>query len=84
MFRNDFLSPLILTAILFFVYFMINASESPVMESEMNNSDLEDLFYKYGTDKSKDDHGYSDFYSILFDSIKDTVTNMTEIGISGN
>jgi hypothetical protein len=43
---------------------------------------LEKLMYKYGSDKSKDDHGYTNLYQILFDPIRDGVRNMTEIGIS--
>jgi Methyltransferase domain len=43
---------------------------------------LESLLYKYGSDKSKDDHGYSNMYKMLFDPIRDSVKNVTEIGVS--
>ena len=42
---------------------------------------LEYLMYKYGTDKSKDDHKYSDLYAMLFDPIRREVHNFLEIGI---
>jgi SAM-dependent methyltransferase len=43
---------------------------------------LESLLYKYGSDKSKDDHAYSNLYQMLFDPIRDSVKNVTEIGVS--
>ena len=43
---------------------------------------LEDLMYKYGTDKSKDDHKYSDLYAMLFDPIRGKVRNVLEVGVS--
>ena len=43
---------------------------------------LEELAYRYGTDKSKDDHKYVDFYMLLFDPIRFKVRNMTEVGIA--
>jgi hypothetical protein len=42
---------------------------------------LEDLMYKYGTDKSKDDHKYSDLYAMLFDPIRGEVRNALEVGV---
>merc|ERR1740138_949290 len=42
---------------------------------------LEDLMYLYGTDKSKDDHKYSDLYATLFEPIRHSVRNVTEIGV---
>lgn len=47
-----------------------------------DNGLLERLAFKYGTDKSKDDHKYVDVYSSIFDSRRFTIFNMTEIGIS--
>lgn len=47
-----------------------------------SSASLETLMYKYGTDKSKDDHKYSDLYSMLFDPIRLNVKNVTEIGIA--
>ncbi len=35
-----------------------------------------------GTDKSHDDHKYVDFYSSIFEPLRDSVVNMTEIGIA--
>ena len=44
--------------------------------------ELEDLAYKAGTDKSKDDHKYVDVYASLFDPIRQHVRNVTEIGVA--
>ena len=44
--------------------------------------DLEHLMFKYPTDKSKDDHKYSDLYSIILDPIRDRVRNVTETGVA--
>jgi SAM-dependent methyltransferase len=43
---------------------------------------LETLAYKYGTDKSKDDHKYVDLYHSLFADRRHRVYNVTEIGVS--
>ena len=43
--------------------------------------DLEALAFYYGTDKSRDDHKYTDLYALLFDARRHSVLNMTEIGI---
>jgi len=43
---------------------------------------LETLAFYYGTDKSHDDHKYSDVYASLFDPIRDRVRNVTEIGLA--
>jgi len=43
---------------------------------------LEQLMYKYGSDKSKDDHAYTNLYQMLFDPIRNGVLNMTEFGIA--
>ena len=42
---------------------------------------LKDLMYKYGSDKSRDDHGYTKLYQMLFSPIKQLVKNTTEVGI---
>ena len=47
-----------------------------------DESFLEYLAYKYGTDKSKDDHKYTDFYSSFFHHSRHAIRNMTEIGVS--
>lgn len=49
---------------------------------ENNETLLEYLAYKYGTDKSHDDHKYTDFYSSLFMHIRHSIRNMTEIGVA--
>lgn len=43
---------------------------------------LEELAYAFGTDKSHDDHKYTDLYAALLDPIRASVRNMTEIGVS--
>ena len=43
---------------------------------------LEELAYTYRTDKSHDDHKYSDLFASLFDPIRESVLNVTEIGVS--
>ena len=43
---------------------------------------LEELLYKYGSDKSRDDHAYSNLYQMIFDPIRSSVKNITEVGIS--
>ena len=42
---------------------------------------LEQLAFRYGTDKSHDDHKYTDLYASLFDPIRLSAKNITEIGI---
>lgn len=46
------------------------------------NATLEELAYFFGTDKSHDDHKYVDLYSMLFDPIRASVRNVTEIGVA--
>jgi hypothetical protein len=43
---------------------------------------VEDLMYKYMSDKSRDDHGYTKLYNMIFSRIRYSVKNMTEVGIS--
>ena len=43
---------------------------------------LEHLGYKYGSDKSKDDHAYVTVYANIFSSKRHTIFNLTEIGIN--
>ena len=43
---------------------------------------LEEIAYKYGTDKSKGDHKYVDLYMMLFDPIRTRVRNVTEVGVA--
>ena len=44
--------------------------------------DLEHLAYKYGTDKSKDDHKYVDIYASLFNPRRHSTESLLEIGIA--
>ena len=50
--------------------------------NHLTGPSLEALGFKYGSDKSKDDHKYVDLYAALFDSIRDRVTNVTELGFA--
>jgi len=47
-----------------------------------DNVAVEDLMYLYKSDKSRDDHGYTKLYDMIFSPIRHTVTNVTEIGIA--
>ena len=50
--------------------------------NEPFNATLEDLAYTAGTDKSHDDHKYTDVYSALFDDVlRRAARNVTEIGV---
>jgi SAM-dependent methyltransferase len=55
---------------------------SSLLHDNFSSLSLEALAYKFGTDKSKDDHGYTNLYQMLFDPIRWTVTNVTEMGVS--
>lgn len=44
--------------------------------------DLEHLAFHFGTDKSHDDHKYTDLYAMLFAPLRNTAQNITEIGIA--
>lgn len=43
---------------------------------------LEALAYRYGTDKSRDDHNYVAVYSALLSPMRATLRNLTELGIA--
>lgn len=43
---------------------------------------VEDLMYKYKSDKSRDDHGYTKLYHMLFANNRLSVKNFTEIGLA--
>jgi hypothetical protein len=43
---------------------------------------LEDLGYKYGTDKSRDDHRYVVPYAQIFGQFRGRVQNITELGVA--
>ena len=44
--------------------------------------DLERLAFHFGTDKSHDDHKYTDLYAMLFAPLRTHARNITEIGIA--
>jgi len=65
----------------------VAASAAAPLPRELSSPDhhphyLEELFYKYGSDKSKDDHGYTDYYQMIFNPIRHQIRNVTEIGVS--
>lgn len=43
---------------------------------------LEELMYKFGTDKSRDDHKYSDVMAMIFEPIRSIVRNVMELGVA--
>eukprot|EP00956_Cyclotella_meneghiniana_P009887 scaffold13670_cov55-Cyclotella_meneghiniana.AAC.2 len=43
---------------------------------------VEELMYKNKSDKSRDDHGYTKLYHMIFAPIRHSVVNVTEVGIS--
>jgi len=62
-------------------------SESTRVQSEETSQllpiiSLEELMYKYGSDKSKDDHGYTNIYELLFNPIQYKVKKVLELGIA--
>ena len=42
---------------------------------------LEQLAYTYGTDKSRDDHKYTDLYAMLFEPVRMQVRTVLELGV---
>jgi len=63
---------------------VLQSPKMPFLSNEDSwvGAPLEILMYRYGTDKSKDDHKYSDLYSMLFDPFRFTFKNITEVGIA--
>jgi SAM-dependent methyltransferase len=57
-------------------------SRNHVYNEEIGIGYLEKLGFKYGTDKSKDDHKYVDIYASLFNYLRHRVHNVTEIGVA--
>lgn len=43
---------------------------------------IETLAFRYGPDKSKDDHKYTDFYTSLYTHTRHNITSVLEIGIA--
>jgi SAM-dependent methyltransferase len=71
-----------------------HATDDPALSSEQSAEQhrqlltndhphyFEQLMYKYGSDKSKDDHGYTDLYQMLLDPVRHGIQNVTEVGVS--
>lgn len=57
------------------------STSSALSESEESIT-VEELMYKYKSDKSRDDHGYTKLYHMILAPIRHSVVNMTEIGIA--
>jgi len=55
---------------------------SSSFRAQTQQDKLEELAFKYGTDKSKDDHKYVDVYSNFFQHRRFSIQNVTEIGVS--
>jgi hypothetical protein len=72
----------------------LHATDDPALSSEQSAEQhrnllhndhphyFEQLMYKYGSDKSKDDHGYTDLYQMLLDPVRHGIQNVTEVGVS--
>mmetsp|Transcript_18610 Transcript_18610/g.31201 ORF Transcript_18610/g.31201 Transcript_18610/m.31201 type:complete len:275 (+) Transcript_18610:157-981(+) len=52
------------------------------LHEHVHIEDLERLAFKYGTDKSKDDHSYVDVYATLFQPRRVSIKKMVEIGVA--
>lgn len=52
------------------------------VDANDDNIHIEDLMYKYKSDKSREDHGYTKLYHMIFSPIRMSVRNITEIGIA--
>lgn len=60
-----------------------NILPSTVTEITYPMEYLENLMFKYGTDKSKDDHGYVNVYSSLFPFYRrESISNVLELGVA--
>ena len=53
-----------------------------LLKGEHHGEYLEHLGYKYASDKSKDDHAYVTVYANLFASKRQSIFNLTEVGVS--
>lgn len=59
------------------------ADSTSLHDSAVDTSiSVEDLMYKYHSDKSRDDHGYTKLYNMLFANNRHSIKNMTEVGIA--
>ena len=63
---------------LYACYSVANFNEDSVNDWEL----LERLAFRYGTDKSKDDHNYVTTYANIFHGRTNLIRNVTEIGVS--
>jgi len=59
----------------------LESRESDAMFSSQPQS-LEALAYRFGTDKSKDDHSFVNLYSMLLDPIREKVQHILEVGVA--
>ncbi|KAL7528313.1 hypothetical protein ACHAXR_002376 [Thalassiosira sp. AJA248-18] len=59
-----------------------NVARTDVSFSPSSNTTVEDLMYKYKSDKSRDDHGYTKLYNMILSPIRHSVRNITEVGIA--
>ena len=73
-----------LVTICFMIIVMGYHQSSSLFKPTNASSDvsLEDLMYHYGSDKSKDDHAYTNLYKMIFTPIRHNVRNLTEIGVA--
>lgn len=46
-----------------------------------NSTCSESLAFHYGTDKSHDDHKYTDLYALLLDHTRHSAMNISEVGV---
>ena len=42
---------------------------------------IEQLASRFGTDKRREHHKYTDLYAMLFDPLREVVENITEVGV---
>lgn len=57
-------------------------STENVARNLQSHNYVEELMYKYKSDKSRDDHSYVKFYNMIFANVRLSIKNMTEIGIA--
>ena len=57
-------------------------SDGPRYLDDIRPHYLEDLMYHYGSDKSHDDHAYTDMYQMIFNPIRRKVSHVMEVGVS--
>ena len=72
---------LIILCVVFTLHSCQDKHKSEEKALTSSQTSLIDLCPKYGTDKCADRHNFIEFYQALFEPIKDSVTNVLEIGI---